>query len=200
METDGGELTTNYSVLTQGAGNINVVSIGSTGKYGIKLPSDWAGFRLSGKLFENVPEGQSVTMAIEYYVDGDAKGQLFRYRTNDSATHVDLYTNDQSGTAGKYVLVNNKSYLVFHTFTAEEVAALRNQSFNFAVMGCVAGANVTYIQSMRLVDTEYVHDGVDKGCTYYSFEEETPVRLLSRDSGRSRLQFDREDPRSEQYL
>jgi len=172
METDGGELTTNYSVLTQGAGNINVVSIGSTGKYGIKLPSDWAGFRLSGKLFENVPEGQSVTMAIEYYVDGDAKGQLFRYRTNDSATHVDLYTNDQSGTAGKYVLVNNKSYLVFHTFTAEEVAALRNQSFNFAVMGCVAGANVTYIQSMRLVDTEYVHDGVDKGCTYYSFEEE----------------------------
>ncbi len=172
METDGGKLTTNYSVLTQGAGNINVVSIGSTGKYGIKLPSDWAGFRLSGKLFENVPEGQSVTMAIEYYVDGDAKGQLFRYRTNDSATHVDLYTNDQSGTAGKYVLVNNKSYLVFHTFTAEEVAALRNQSFNFAVMGCVAGANVTYIQSMRLVDTEYVHDGVDKGCTYYSFEEE----------------------------
>jgi len=171
LETDGGKLTSNYSVTQQGAGNTTVVSIGSTGKYGIKLTGDWAGFNLSGKLFENVPEGRSVTMAIEYYINGNTKGQIFRYRTKDSATHIDLFTKDQNGTAGRYVLVNNKSYLVFHTFTAAEVAALRNQSVNFAVMGCAAGANVTYIQSMRLVDTEYVHGGVDKSCTYYDFEE-----------------------------
>ncbi len=145
---------------------IPVEQIPDTDEYGVKLTGDWQGFFIGGNLFADIPTEQSVTMVVEYYITGDMSGrqQLFRYKVSDNA-HVDLYTDTDK-------LVGGKSALIYHTFTEAERTAIGTGDMRFRILGCEAGAGRVYIQSVRLVNTEYVHEATDGGYAVWDANEQ----------------------------
>ncbi len=174
LDTAGGTLVSNFDVGKDGEfGSITPQQIPNTNQYGLRLDYDWSGFWMGGELLKNVPQGQSVTMAIQYYTTKEFSAaenyQLFRYVTADGYPQTDLFTAHQH-------LVGHQRALVFHTFTAEELADLRNKDFKFYVLGCESGAEQVYIQSVKLVNTEYVHavDYTDPYCAFVNFKGQAP--------------------------
>ncbi len=167
LDTKGGVLNTNFAVTAQGdQGSITPTLIPGTDEYGIRLNYDWSGFSLDGKLLENVPQGQSVTMVVEYYIDFDfttERWQLFRYQSYSGMALKDVFTDTDR-------LLSKRNGLFLHTFTAEEMAAIANGSMSFQILGAsVDFAGKVYIKSMKLVNTEYVHPITDNGYAYMDF-------------------------------
>ncbi len=172
FDTDGGVLTANRVLGPNGeAGHTDVMQIPDTDEYGIRLDADWSGFWIGGKFFENVPAEQSISMVVEYYITGDVSGsqQLFRYQSYAGMGWKDMFTDTEK-------LVGGKSGVFVHTYTAEERAAIENGDTNgdlrFAILGCLPGANRVYIQSVRLVNTEYVHAEADGGYAVWDANEQ----------------------------
>jgi len=164
LDTAGGTLTLDgCTVSGQGIGTTEVVSIGDTGKYGIQLPQDWAGFNVDN--LSLVGSGGKVAMLIEYYLDMDVNHhvQVFRYKINDRP-HTDVYPVTHN-------LVGKRTGLAYHIFTEEELAAIGDNNFTFRVMGCIGGAGVTYIQSVKLVRADLLDLEMDKGYIYTEFAE-----------------------------
>ncbi len=159
LAIDGCTITSQNGVT---AGNTDVVAIGETGEYGIKLPSDWAGFNLNGISLDGMT---NVVMLIEYYIDMEWTEdlQMFRYKVNNS-TPVDLF-------AKKNNLVSRESALLYHVFSEDEIASIGAGTFTFSIMGCSAGSNVTYIQSVKLVSTKQLNLETEKGYIYTEFEK-----------------------------
>jgi len=163
LETTNGVYALNGMVATPqgGSGNLTVLPIGSTGEYGIRLEADWSGFNLGG-MFDAVPEGKGAVVAIEYFIDSDAVGQMLRYKLG-AAAHVDIFTSSKEC---------HTPTLILASLTAEEVAAAKaDPSYVIAVLGCDPGKNVTYIQSVRVIDPQYVTTAEDLGYDYMSFED-----------------------------
>lgn len=170
LDTAGGELVLDgCTVSVQGAGNTDVVAIGDTGEYGIKLPSDWAGFNMEG--LSLLGANGDVAMLIEYYTDKPMNDnwRMFRYKINDR-NHVDVMGATHS-------LVSGRSGLVYHVFTEAELAAIGDNPFIFRVMACDVGADVTYIQSVKLVSADVLDIETDAGYGYIDFAPQaiTPV-------------------------
>ncbi|MBE6768282.1 MAG: hypothetical protein E7549_05145 [Ruminococcaceae bacterium] len=170
LDTAGGTLTLNgCTVSAQGNGNTDVVAIGDTGEYGIKLPADWHGFNMEN--LSLVGAAGDVAMLIEYYTDKamDDNWRMFRYKINDR-NHVDVMGATHS-------LVSGKSGLVYHIFTEAELAAIGDNSFIFRLMACDVGADVTYIQSVKLVSADVLDIETDAGYGYIDFTPQaiTPV-------------------------
>ncbi|MBE6768991.1 MAG: hypothetical protein E7549_08855, partial [Ruminococcaceae bacterium] len=166
MQVKYGEIFANCTVGVRGdASGLTPAAVGNTGESGLPLLADWSGFYLSGELLADVPADRSVTVLIEYYTVGDAKGQMFRYVPYDGAAQVDMFTD-------RHGLSTNRWDLVYHTFTAEERAAIGTGDARFAVLGCSAGAKNTYIRSVMIVDTAYLNQSEDIGCAYIDFEQQ----------------------------
>jgi len=169
LDTSGGTLVSNRTVAASGEyGNVTPTRIPDTEQYGLRLDYDWSGFYVSGEMLKDVPEGQSVTMVIEYYSTKEFTSlenhQMFRYIVADGYPHTDLFVTADH-------LLSRETGLVFHTFTAEEMADLKTKDFRFYVLGCPGGVEEVYIRSMRLVNTEYVHavDTSDRGYAFVDF-------------------------------
>ena len=141
--------------------NPTIEAIGDTGEYGAKLTGDWQGGWFGGAMFANAKADTAYTMVIEYYIDSEwattDRHQMFRYAM-DSVT-TDLFTDTDK-------LASKKSGLVFCHFTAEQVAAFGSNDKRFYVYGCEAGTNIVYIQSMKLIESQYVHEAGAADCTY----------------------------------
>ncbi len=135
------------------AGSDRAVPIGNTGEYGIRLDADWSGFTLTGEAFRTVPQGEYAVLAIEYYVDSDTVGQMFRYKVGPYP-QVDFFSSVDG-------LVNRVSGVVLRALTAEEVAVLAAGEPLY-ILGCPGGAGVTYVQSVQLVTPSYAA-GADIG-------------------------------------
>ncbi|MBE6757083.1 MAG: hypothetical protein E7552_00850, partial [Ruminococcaceae bacterium] len=160
FDTATGELVRKGMVLgaSGGVGRTDVMQIPGTDEYGIRLDNDWSGFWTGGTMMANVPAGQSVTMAVEYYITGDVSGrqQLFRYQSYAGMDWKDMFTDTEK-------LVGGTSGLFFHTYTAEEMAAIGTGDFRFTVLGCGPGAERVYIQSMKLINTDFVKPLITSG-------------------------------------
>ncbi|MBE6768920.1 MAG: hypothetical protein E7549_08480 [Ruminococcaceae bacterium] len=165
FDTADGVLTSNRVLGGQGgnaeegtAGHTNVTQIPGTDEYGIRLEGDWSGFWMGGTMMANIPADQSVTMAVEYYITGDVSGrqQLFRYQSYSGMEWKDMFTDTEK-------LVGGTSGLFFHTYTAEELAAIGTGDMRFTILGCGPGAERVYIQSMKLINTGFVHPLVTSG-------------------------------------
>ncbi len=168
MTTNGGVKQSNVCTGwgNEAWSNVPVEQIPDTDEYGVKLTGDWQGFFLGGNLLATIPSEQSVTMVVEYYITGDVSGrqQLFRYQLNEKPA-VDLFTDTDK-------LVGGKSGLVYYTFTAEDRATIGAGDMRFKILGCGPGANRVYIQSVRLVNTEYVHAVADGGYAVWDANEQ----------------------------
>jgi len=186
FNTNSGALTSNRVLGPADAGDTDVTKIPGTNEYGIGLDADWSGFWIGGKFFEEVPADQSITMVVEYYITGDMSGrqQLFRYQSYSGMEWKDMFTDTDN-------LVGGKSGVFCHTYTAEERAAIENGDtdgdLRFTILGCDAGAGRVYIQSVRLVNTEYVHTLTDGGYAVWDMNEQVicdyyPDITMSRSS------------------
>lgn len=139
-------------------GNTDVLPIGDTGEYGIRLDGDWSGLSFGGDILANVPEAADVVLALGYYIDSDARGQMFRYQIG-TAPYVDVYSVN-------HALESRRAGVLLIPLSAAEVAAWRASGEpRLHILGCPHGAEVTYIQSVRVVAT--AHTAVpDVGCAY----------------------------------
>ncbi|MBE6767969.1 MAG: hypothetical protein E7549_03555, partial [Ruminococcaceae bacterium] len=169
LEVATGTAKTNGSIAAQGGvGSIVPQQIPGTTEYGFRLDADWSGFYLGGNLLKNVPEGQSVTVAIEYYIDINFlptdRHQLFRYKVN-GMDWKDMFTDTEK-------LLSQQTGLFFHTLTAEEVAAIGAGDFRVEILGCGPGAGNVYIKSVKIVNSELVNpiDYTDKGYSVIDVE------------------------------
>ena len=162
LETKNGKLDADFGTGPLHAsatvlGNTDVVAIGDTGMYGIKLPADWAGFYFGGDLGKNVPEGKGAIAVIECYAT--AAGDFLRFVGNSV-----FVGHSKVGTVEA-----NKTSLIFVEFTAEQVAAWGTD----VRMGFqrTNAAGDFYVKSIRLVDPEYVNLPKALDCDYYDFAE-----------------------------
>ncbi len=156
-------------VATMAGFDTTPVAIPDTDMYGILLNGDWQGFGITTTL----PAEAEVAMVIEYYVDKDYRAsethQLFRYQayagwTGGNAmdgSYYDMFS-------GKEYIPSKETAVAVYTFTEEDKAAIGNGEFTFDVRGCDPGAGAVYIQSMRLVNADYVDavDHTDHGYVY----------------------------------
>ncbi|MBE6758357.1 MAG: hypothetical protein E7552_07435 [Ruminococcaceae bacterium] len=160
LETAGGTLSANFGTGPLHAsatvlGNTDVVAIGNTGMYGIKLTGDWAGFYLGGNLKKDVPAGQGVVVAIECYAT--AAGDFLRF----VGTSI-FPGHDKIGT-----VTANETSLIFVEFSAEDVAAWGTDvRMGFQRSGA---AGDFYIKSVRMIDPQYVDLGKTPANDYYDF-------------------------------
>lgn len=134
-------------------GDTRTVPIADTGKYGIRLAADWSGVALTGEAFRAVPQGEYAVLAIEYYIDSDTAGQMFRYKVG-ARPQVDFYSSLSN-------LVHRATSVVLCALTPEEVAQLAAGE-PLMILGCPGGVGVTYIQSVQLVAPQYAA-GADVG-------------------------------------
>lgn len=181
------DLPTPYAYFTAANGTLKTVGmtlakqgvdpvalpIGGSGEYGIKLTGDWQGFRMEGM---SLPTDKELTVVIEYYINADLTGshQVFRYQSyaampgvilpDGSDNHYDDIFTDQDS------LVCRKSGLLVCPLTPEAVAGI-NSGNSFNILGCAAGTDIVYIQSVRVIDSEYVFKGEDPGYDFISFED-----------------------------
>lgn len=128
------------------AGSDRAVPIGNTGKFGIRLDADWSGFVLTGEAFAAIPAGERAALAIEYYLDTSAGGQMFRYKVG-GAPQVDFYTATSS-------LVHGQTGLVLCALSPEDVARL-HAGEPLHILGCPGGVGVAYIQSVMVIAPQY---------------------------------------------
>ncbi len=162
METASGTLQANFGTGPLHAsatvlGNTDVVAIGDTGMYGIKLTADWTGFYVGGNLKGAVPADTDVVVAIECYAT--AAGDFLRFVGNSIFVG---HSKIGSVTA-------NETSLIFVEFTAEEVAAWGNDARMGFQRSNAAGD--FYIKSIRMVDAQYVDLGSAPANDYYDFGE-----------------------------
>ncbi len=167
LTTEGGVLQTGGDTLAAPLGDLgstDVVPIGGTGEYGIRLEADWSGFSLGGHLLASIPDGESVMLAIGYYVDSDRNSAFFRYQVGASP-YVDVHTISHG-------LQARRAGILLVSLTAEEMAAWRATDVQYVnILACPSGAETVYIQSVRLVATEYTATP-DVGCAYVETEEQ----------------------------
>ena len=171
ITTDGGVLYSTLPLGTENGGTTDVVAIGDTGEYGILLDGDWKGVNMTGAMLSNLAPGQSVTLVIEYYVHSDTvKHQQFRFYPSQYAVANQAYdAHWQNVFATEYDIVTRRSGLIFYTYTAEELAAIGDGEFTVKISGC--DNQTTYLQSMRLIKTDYVAGNADPGYSYFDFSE-----------------------------
>ncbi|MBE6757084.1 MAG: leucine-rich repeat domain-containing protein, partial [Ruminococcaceae bacterium] len=169
LDVSTGAIENTGSIAAQGgAGSIEPKLIPGTDEYGFRLDADWSGFYFGGTLLKNVPAGQSVTVAVEYYIDiafgATDRHQLFRYQVN-GMDWKDMFSNTDK-------LASQRTALFFHTLTAEEVAAIGAGDFRVTILGCAAGATNTYIKSVKIINSEFVNpiDYTDKGYSVIDVE------------------------------
>ncbi len=143
-----------FTVSASGVyGSDRTLPIGDTGEFGIRLEADWSGFAVTGAAFSAVPSGEYAVLAIEYYIDSDVTGQMFRYQVGNEK-QVDLFS-------GPSHLVNRRSAVILCALSPAQLAKIVAGE-SLRILGCPAGAGVTYIQSVRLVSPDYAA-GADVG-------------------------------------
>jgi len=161
LETASGTLQANFGTGPVHAtatvlGNTNVVAIGDTGMYGIKLTADWTGFYVGGNLKGAVPADTNVVVAIECYAT--AAGDFLRFVGNNSI----FVGHSKVGTVKA-----NETSLIFVEFTPEDVAAWGNDMrLNFQRTNA---AGDFYIKSVRMFDAQYADLGAAPANDYYDF-------------------------------
>lgn len=156
----------NNTVLTQQ----HMSEIPNGGGWGYCLRGESEGFHLGGTFLTKVPEGQDAVVAIEYYIDGEPNGDMFRMGGGS-------VINAQNFNAEKDGMVGRQNGLVFYTMTADKIygkVSSSNQDTHVRVFGCEGGANVVYIKSMRLIDPAYTQ-AADPGYEYYDLEKKTAL-------------------------
>lgn len=161
LETASGTLQANFGTgpVHNSAtilGNTDVVAIGDTGMYGIKLTADWTGFYVGGNLKGAVPADTNVVVAIECYAT--AAGDFLRFVGNNSI----FVGHSKVGTVKA-----NETSLIFVEFTPEDVAAWGNDMrLNFQRTNA---AGDFYIKSVRMFDAQYADLGAAPANDYYDF-------------------------------
>jgi len=156
----------NNTVLTQQY----MSEIPNGGGWGYCLRGESEGFHLGGTFLTKVPAGQDAVVAIEYYIDGEPNGDMFRMGGGS-------VINAQNFNAEKDGMVGRQNGLVFYTMTADKIygkVSSANQDTHVRVFGCENGAGVVYIKSMRLIDPAYTQ-AADPGYEYYDLEKKTAL-------------------------
>lgn len=156
----------NNTVLTQQ----HMSKIPNGGGWGYCLKGASEGFHLGGTFLTKVPAGQDAVVAIEYYVDGEPHGDMFRMGGGS-------VINAQNFNARKDSMVGRQNGLVFYTMTADKIygkVSSNNQDTHVRVFGCENGAGVVYIKSMRLIDPAYVQ-AEDPGYEYYDLQKQVAL-------------------------
>ncbi len=171
LTTEGGVLNVTATLGVKEHGTTDVVPIGDTGEHGILLNGDWNGITLSGAMLSDLAPGQSVTLVIEYYIHADGiRHQQFRfYPSKYAVANQEHDAHWQNVFASRGDLVTRQSGLIFYTYPAEELAAIGDGEFTIEVAGC--DNNNTYLQSVRLIKTEYAPNDFDLGYSYFDFSE-----------------------------
>ena len=153
------------TVLTQQ----HMSRIPNGGGWGYRLTGESAGFHLGGTFLTKVPAGQDAVVVIEYYIDGEPNGNMFRMGGGSVINAWDFNAEKDS-------LVSRQNGLVFYTMTADKIygkVSSSNPDTHIRVFGHANGANVVYIKSLRLIQPQYAQ-AADPGYEYYDLEKKTP--------------------------
>ena len=152
------------TVLTQA----HMTKIPNGGGWGYCLTGEGEGFHLGGSFLTKVPDGQEAIVAIEYYIDGEPQGNMFRLGGGSVITQRDFNANGDQ-------LLSRRNGVVFYTMTADKIrgkVTSGNPDTHIRVFGCENGANKVYIKSLKLIQPMYYQPFADDpGYEYYDLEQ-----------------------------